>query len=113
MQGNVYYANDGNPARMLGTLLDITQVKRLEQQKDDFISIASHELKTPITSLKASLQLLDKLKKNEANPVSAKLIEQSLKSMGKTNQSIIYQIHFRFLLILKNKWHMILDRFLR
>ena len=88
VQGNVYYANDGNPARMLGTLLDITQVKRLEQQKDDFISIASHELKTPITSLKASLQLLDKLKKNEANPVSAKLIEQSLKSMGKISTLI-------------------------
>jgi PAS domain S-box-containing protein len=87
VQGNVYNAG-GEPVRMLGTLLDITQVKRLEQQKDDFISIASHELKTPITSLKASLQLLDKLKKNETNPVSAKLIEQSLKSMGKISTLI-------------------------
>ena len=87
VQGNVYYTG-GEPVRILGTLLDITQVKRLEQQKDDFISIASHELKTPITSLKASLQLLDKLKKNEANPISAKLIEQSLKSMGKISALI-------------------------
>jgi len=83
VQGNVYYHGDGTPLKILGTLLDITQVKRLEQQKDDFISIASHELKTPITSLKASLQLLEKLKGNPSSPITPKLIEQSLKSMSK------------------------------
>jgi signal transduction histidine kinase len=83
VQGNVYYDQESNPIRMLGTVLDITQFKRLEQQKDDFISIASHELKTPITSLKASLQLLDKLKANPTAPVIPKLIDQSLRSMDK------------------------------
>ncbi|WP_461449048.1 ATP-binding protein [Mucilaginibacter sp.] len=83
VQGNVYYDKTGQPLRILGTLLDITQFKRLEQQKDDFISIASHELKTPITSLKASLQLLDKLKENPASPIVPKLIDQSLRSMEK------------------------------
>jgi len=83
VQGNVYYDKAGKPQRILGTLLDITHFKRLEQQKDDFISIASHELKTPITSLKASLQLLDKLRDNPTAPVVPKLIDQSLKSMGK------------------------------
>ena len=85
VQGSVYYDNHKQPIRILGTLLDITQVKRLEQQKDDFISIASHELKTPITSLKASLQLLEKLKDNPTSPIVPKLIEQSLKSMGKVS----------------------------
>ena len=83
VQGNVYYDKGGKPVRILGTLLDITHFKRLEQQKDDFISIASHELKTPITSLKASLQLLDKLRDNPTAPVVPKLIDQSLKSMQK------------------------------
>ena len=36
---------------------DITQQKELEQQKDDFLSMASHELKTPITSLKMFIEL--------------------------------------------------------
>lgn len=85
VQGSVYYDSQKEPIRLLGTLLDITQVKRLEQQKDDFISIASHELKTPITSLKASLQLLDKIKDNPASPIIPKLIDQSLKSMGKVS----------------------------
>jgi signal transduction histidine kinase len=53
---------------MLGTVLDITEFKRLQQQKDDFISVASHELKTPMTSLKASIQILDKLIKTGNNP---------------------------------------------
>jgi PAS domain S-box-containing protein len=83
VQGNVYYDKAGKPKRILGTLLDITQFKRLEQQKDDFISIASHELKTPITSLKASLQLLDKLRDTPTAPVVPRLIDQSLKSMRK------------------------------
>ncbi len=36
---------------------DITQLYQLERQKDDFMSIASHELKTPLTSMKVLAQL--------------------------------------------------------
>lgn len=37
---------------------DVTERVRLQQQKDDFLGIASHELKTPVTSLKAFGQVL-------------------------------------------------------
>lgn len=37
---------------------DITERKELERRKDEFISIASHELKTPMTSIKGFTQLL-------------------------------------------------------
>ncbi len=37
---------------------DITERKMLELQKDEFIGIASHELKTPVTSIKAYTQIL-------------------------------------------------------
>ena len=39
--------------------VDVTERRQLEQQKDDFIGVASHELKTPVTSLKAYTQLLE------------------------------------------------------
>lgn len=38
-------------------IADITEQKELERQKDDFLSMASHELKTPITSLKMFIDL--------------------------------------------------------
>ncbi|MFD0764438.1 ATP-binding protein [Mucilaginibacter lutimaris] len=68
VQGKIYYNSEETPVRILGTVLDITEFKRLQQQKDDFISVASHELKTPMTSLKASIQILDKLIKTNGNP---------------------------------------------
>ncbi|HUS03110.1 MAG TPA: PAS domain-containing protein [Chitinophagaceae bacterium] len=53
----VFYEND-KPVRMLGATKDITKRKELERQKDEFLAIASHELKTPVTSLKAYGQVL-------------------------------------------------------
>jgi len=43
-----------------GTIRDITERKELEQRKDEFISMASHELKTPVTSLKGFTHLLQR-----------------------------------------------------
>jgi len=59
-QGIIIFDNDKHPLRMLGTILDITENKRDEIRKNDFIAMASHELKTPLTSLKAYVQLLAK-----------------------------------------------------
>jgi PAS domain S-box-containing protein len=73
----------GEIEHWIGTATDIDALKKLQQQKDDFISIASHELKTPITALKASLQLLDKMKDNLSAEMLPKLIMQSRKSMQK------------------------------
>lgn len=39
---------------------DISEIKRLEQLKDDVLSIASHELKNPLTVLKGYISLLVK-----------------------------------------------------
>ncbi|MGI4727181.1 MAG: hypothetical protein ACRYGB_01310 [Janthinobacterium lividum] len=42
-----------NHRLLLGTIKDITREKIAERHKDEFISMVSHELKTPITSIKA------------------------------------------------------------
>lgn len=39
---------------------DVSAYKELEERKDDFISMASHELKTPVSSIQAFIQILQK-----------------------------------------------------
>ncbi|MGH9862497.1 MAG: sensor histidine kinase [Candidatus Acidiferrales bacterium] len=49
---------DGTRLGRLFLYFDITREKELDQTKSEFISIASHELRTPMTSIKGSLDLL-------------------------------------------------------
>lgn len=52
------YDDEGNPYRIIGAVMDITERKNIERMKNEFISIISHELRTPLTSIKGSLGLL-------------------------------------------------------
>ncbi|GHO63397.1 hypothetical protein KSC_022890 [Ktedonobacter sp. SOSP1-52] len=49
-----------HPYQSIAFVLDNSAHKELEQRKDHFLGMASHELKTPITSLKLQTQLLRK-----------------------------------------------------
>lgn len=60
----------------------------ITQGKDDFISIASHELKTPVTALKASLQLLQRSHEKLPAESMGRLLDQSVKSLDKLSNLI-------------------------
>ena len=59
------YRNDaGEVIAWFGISSDIDFQKKALEQKDEFISVVSHELKTPVTSLKGFLQLMMAMQKD-------------------------------------------------
>ncbi len=48
----------GDKVLLLGSIVDISERKRLERLQDEFVSTVSHELRTPMTSIAAALGLL-------------------------------------------------------
>ncbi|MBW8524098.1 PAS domain-containing protein [Chryseobacterium chendengshani] len=61
------FDENGSVKQWIGTFTDIDDFKQLQTQKDNFLGIASHELKTPLTSLKIYTQFIEKnlVKKND------------------------------------------------
>jgi two-component system CheB/CheR fusion protein len=51
--------SNGNITAWIGTNIDIDDQKKELDKKDEFIGVASHELKTPLTSLKGYIQLME------------------------------------------------------
>ncbi len=47
--GDVFRDENGEPLRMIGIVQDITERKKVDQIKDEFIGMVSHELRSPLT----------------------------------------------------------------
>ena len=80
--------DDGEIILWVGTATDIEEQKREMERKDEFIGIASHELKTPLTSLKGYLQLIAGYKKEELPPVVKTYIDKANVSINKLQQLV-------------------------
>ena len=57
--GKVFTDDKNNPTHIIGTTQDITTRMELDRHKNELITTVSHELKTPVTSLKAIGQMLE------------------------------------------------------
>jgi PAS domain S-box-containing protein len=74
--GNPQYKVDGTFTGYIGTSVDITELKQLQQQKDEFLGIASHELKTPVTSIKAYAQVLESMFRDSGDDRKADMVKK-------------------------------------
>lgn len=69
------FKNDKNKIiAWFGICTDIDDQKKAMQKKDEFISVASHELKTPVTSLKGFTQILQMTFEKEENAMANNLL---------------------------------------
>ncbi|MCC3214507.1 response regulator [Chryseobacterium sp. X308] len=72
----------------VGTFTDIDDQKKVEKEKDEFLSIASHELKTPLTSIKAYVQLLERKLKLDKDSSEAGFVTKVQSQIEKLNTLI-------------------------
>lgn len=67
---------NGEVLKWIGTSTDINEFKNLVTQKDTFLGIASHELKTPLTSLKLYAQVLERMLKKTGDEKNAEFAKK-------------------------------------
>lgn len=82
---------EGKPVLMRGSTLDITDIRKTLEElrlKDEFIGIASHELKTPLTSIKAYAQLLEQSLQPEGDEVKLTYIRKTATHIDRLNSLI-------------------------
>ena len=69
--------NDNNEIiQWIGTSMNIDEFKSLSEQKDTFLGIASHELKTPLTSLKLYAQVLERMLRKTGDEKNAEFAKK-------------------------------------
>ncbi|HWW42263.1 HAMP domain-containing sensor histidine kinase [Pedobacter sp.] len=73
-ENNVIFAS-GKSAGKVYILKNITEFKELDQAKTNFIATVSHELKTPLSSIKMSLKLLKDERVGDMNKEQKELVE--------------------------------------
>ncbi|HTL09226.1 MAG TPA: PAS domain S-box protein, partial [Chitinophagaceae bacterium] len=81
--------NGQTPAtRMVGVMHDITERKKLEKEKEEFINIASHEIKTPLTSIKAYAELLQSMFEESSEEKHAQYMQKMNLQIDRLNDLI-------------------------
>lgn len=75
-------------AYLSGTVLDITERKRNEERKSDFIGMVSHELKTPLTSMGAYLQLLQLKAERAGDDYQANALKKANNQVAKMSKMV-------------------------
>jgi PAS domain S-box-containing protein len=71
-----FLLRDGERVAMISAIRDITERKRAERMQQDFIAMASHDLLTPVTVLRARAQLLQRRQTYDESSV-ASILEQA------------------------------------
>ena len=81
--GSPRFASDGSFLGYIGSCIDITERKEFETRKDEFVALVSHELKTPLTSLKGFAQVLERRFKELNDSQALRFLIRMNKQLGK------------------------------
>ena len=77
------FTNASQQKQGLLTLVDITKQKKAEDAKSEFVSLASHQLRTPIAGMKWSAELLEMDSPHTLTDRQHKYMDRLLESIGR------------------------------
>lgn len=86
--GNLKADPSGAFSAFTGVVMDITEQKMDELRKNDFIGMVSHELKTPLTSMKAYIQLLLSKQKQHGDSHAGTMLEKANNQVVKMTKMV-------------------------
>lgn len=72
----------------LAVITDLTERRRAEELKDDFVATVSHELRTPLTAIAAALALIRNGGCGDLPPAAARLIDIACGNAGRLTRLI-------------------------
>ncbi|GAB2693716.1 hypothetical protein GCM10027037_16480 [Mucilaginibacter koreensis] len=74
--------------RILIAIEDITDRREIEKRKDDFLSVASHELKTPLTTVKGFVQMMARFMPTDASEKFKGIVDKTALHVDRLNELI-------------------------
>ena len=75
--GKVIHTENNQGYIFTGVIMDITEQVKNDQRKNDFISIVSHELKTPLTSMNGYVQILTARAIKQEDHLAATMLDKA------------------------------------
>ena len=84
----------GGPVRFaVGVLRDVTEMRRLDEMRDEFLATAAHEFKTPLAVIKAYVQLLQSRASPEAPALE--VVGRQVDRLSRLVQQLLEVARFR------------------
>ncbi len=83
---------EGDVEYLVGVINDVTEQKRLESARLDFIRIAAHELRTPLTSLKLGFDILARETRgalNDEQQRSLDILSLSIERLSRLSRNLL------------------------
>lgn len=79
---------DGRPTGVVEVFRDLTGEQQLDIAKDEFVSLASHQLRTPATGVKLILSMLSKGDFGKLTPIQERYLHKAIQSNDRQLQII-------------------------